>query len=282
MCLWFELALIDQLHVYCLFVGQDMFGMPHLFVFRAVCSLLAFFDTLSHMRFRVVRSGHVLHSLKDPTPKRVAQVTHAVCAMFFFFGTLLALCGYLIFFDSVQANILDNFARSDLVTQICRIALVFNVLIGVPYSTFMPRVALQAYVQLYKPNWINKSPNNKCTRTIVHATLTTLVLAGALTIALLVTNLGNVYSFVGGLSALGISLILPPLCFLKLEPDAPRSKRAVCIIVIVCISLSFDPLSFSRIQSDGRSVCVRWLQLCGLVGSIGCTASLVASWSSSS
>ncbi len=79
--------------------------------------------------------GHVIHSLKNPTPERVAKVTHTVCGLFLVVGSLLGVCGYLSFFSDVDANILDNFNHHSVVNQVCRALLVVNVMAGVPYST---------------------------------------------------------------------------------------------------------------------------------------------------
>jgi amino acid permease len=137
------------------------------------------------------------------------------------------------------------------VNQICRVALVFNVLAGVAYSVFMPRVALLALVQLHAPDLVVKNARNKAKRTALHALLTTTVLATGVLIGVFVDNLGAIYSFVGGVSAIAISLVLPAMCFLKLEPTASKAKRLFCYAVM----------------------------LFGLFGSVGCIASLIASLS---
>jgi hypothetical protein len=83
--------------------------------------------------------GHVMHSLDNPTPKRVATVVWTVMFVFLALGTSVGICGYLMFFQNVQSNILDNFGKDDPFGTFCRVLIITASSIGSPYAIFMVR-----------------------------------------------------------------------------------------------------------------------------------------------
>lgn len=180
---------------------------------------------------------HVFHSLHDPTRRRVAIVAHSIMASMMLLGAAFGICGYLLFYSSVSDDVLSNFGETDNVTQVARLLVAFNIAVSIPYTNFIPRVAIIAVVQMYFPQWaikdLDKPEANRLKRNVVHALVTTLLLGCGLAVAEFITNLGVAFEFVGGISAVCISLIIPPLCFLKLEPEANKFKRAFCYLVLV-------------------------------------------------
>ncbi len=175
---------------------------------------------------------HVFHSLHHPTRKRVAVVAHSIMGGMFVIATVMGICGYLLFFESVSDNILNDFGH-DAATQVARALLVMNIIVSVPYTNYIPRVAIMAVVQLYFPDLVVKRPGNKDKRDIFHACVTALLLGTGLLIAENVTNLGLVFELVGGFSAICISLIIPALCHLKLEKEDSRAMRSWCYMLVV-------------------------------------------------
>jgi amino acid permease len=67
-------------------------------------------------------------------------------------------------------------------------------------------------VQLRWPELVIKGLGPRRERHLLHIVVTTLILAATLLVIELVTDLGAVFSFVGGVAAISISLILPRTC----------------------------------------------------------------------
>jgi len=193
--------------------------------------------------------GHVIHSLENPTPRRTSIVIWSVCFGYFVLSTLVGICGYLFFFQDVKDNILDNYENHTPFNTTCRFLLVIAITISAPYCAFMPRVSILALVQLRWPALVLKNRGPRRNRQILHICLTVALLGGNLLVAELVTDLGAVFVFVGALSAISISLVLPPLCYMMLEHTSRRMKIA-CISVLVL----------------------------GIGGAIGAVATLIAGW----
>ncbi len=100
--------------------------------------------------------GHVMHSLDNPTPKRVATVVLSVQGSFFILGTLTGLCGYFLFIANVPDNVIDGFAKNSGFGTLCRVLIICAIAVGAPYSIFMPRVACLALIQLKYPQLVLK------------------------------------------------------------------------------------------------------------------------------
>jgi len=199
--------------------------------FLPVLGGISFIYTCQDMFF------HVFHSLHDPTRKRVAIVAHSIMLSTMAILASFGICGYFLFYQNVDDDILSNFGAKDQMIQVARLMVAFNIVVSVPYCNFIPRVAVLAVVQMYFPQWAVKDVDNpqanRFKRNVVHFIVTTVLLGSGLVVALFVTNLGVAFEFVGGISAVCISLIIPPLCFLKLETDASRIKRASCYVVLL-------------------------------------------------
>ncbi len=117
----------------------------------------------------------------------------------------------------------------------------------------MPRVSIMSLVQIKYPELVIKGAGPRDARHRLHIIVTILILVATLIVIELVTNLGAVFAFIGGVAAIGISLILPACCYLKLEwSRAPIWKRVGCVVCIIA----------------------------GTVGAIGCLSSLFAQGSS--
>jgi len=196
--------------------------------------------------------GHVMHSLENPTPKRVRHVIFATMGVFFVLGTSVGVCGYLMFFQNVDDNVVDNFSNTSGFGTACRLMIILAITISAPYSVFMPRVAIMALIQLKWPALVIKGQAPRLHRNILHATLTIVLLGLALMVVELVTNLGAMFGLIGALSAVSISLILPPVCYLRLEK--PGLSMRLQLYAIICT---------------------------GIVGAVGCIVQLAQNWSSS-
>ena len=186
---------------------------PPDFVFQV--PLLSAISGISYLYCCHDMAFHVLYTLKNPTRARwtvVACSSQLSLAMIFL---LLGLLGA--FYVGNTQNVLDNFSNSVLVL-ITRFLAALSLWLCIPYSVYMPRIVIFTVLTRAAPAMVVKSASNKTARTLMHALVTTVILAACLCVALLVDSLGVFVEFVG-LSGLCISLILPPACFLRLSPE---------------------------------------------------------------
>ncbi len=172
---------------------------------------------------------HAIHSLENPTPRRVTTIILGSQFTFLILGTMTGITGYLTWFRDVNDNILASYPVTDQFNNALKICVILAILFFSPYNLFMPRVALIAVVQIWKPDWIHpvKHPVthltiNKRKRLWFHVSATTILVAMNLGVALAVDNLGAIFGFVGALSGISISLILPRTCVIGIAPNLPR------------------------------------------------------------
>jgi sodium-coupled neutral amino acid transporter 11 len=78
--------------------------------------------------------------------RRVLFVTLLITTALFF---MCGYAGYLMFFPNVNANILENFHPGSITANIARILVSLNIVISVPYSVFMPRLAITSVLALF-------------------------------------------------------------------------------------------------------------------------------------
>jgi len=186
--------------------SEDPYAIVHSSVFSALGGL-AYIYVCHDLSFNVIGS------LENPTPRRYRRVVLATMI-----GTVLScgtigVSGYLLFYDKVQfdnGNILENFPRTDTIATIGRALLAFDVTLTIPFTCFMPRISIIAALSALSPK-TKKFANS----TVGFCIVTVFVLASAVTIAILVDNLGDVFELVGGVSACALAFLFPPLLVMK-------------------------------------------------------------------
>eukprot|EP01098_Paradermamoeba_levis_P001591 TRINITY_DN11867_c0_g1_i1.p1 TRINITY_DN11867_c0_g1~~TRINITY_DN11867_c0_g1_i1.p1 ORF type:complete len:455 (-),score=65.08 TRINITY_DN11867_c0_g1_i1:47-1411(-) len=153
--------------------------------------------------------------------------------------TILAYSGFFLFYTDCKANVLDNFDLHDVLANICRILLSINIMLSVPYSVFIPRVALYSLISLFL--------GKKIKHVFFHVLMTALIVGTGCVIAEFVTDLGTLFELVGAISAVGIAFIIPPIIFLKLEPGQWSSPKKIANILVLIFGISVMTLSTSSI-----------------------------------
>jgi len=155
-------------------------------------------------------SFNIIGSLKDSslgTYRKVVGVTMAgtvgACA-------LMGISGYLLFFQNVQANILDSFPTKDTVATVGRIFSAVGVTLCIPFTGFMPRISI-----LMALSALGKKPRKFADSKLGYSIVTLFVMGLAVTIAIVVNNLGKTFELVGGVSACSIAFIFPPILVMK-------------------------------------------------------------------
>jgi amino acid permease len=221
---------------------------------------------------------HVFHSLENPTPRRVAIVSSTVMFSMALLFTSVGLSGYFMFFDDVDDNILDNFSYKDVVTNVSRMLIVSNIVLSIPYNNFIPRVVISSMIQIKWPDYVVKREGNRFKRNVVHVLVTTALLLAGLLVAISVTNLGLVFAFVGGVSAIGISLILPPLCYIKFDRDARRGEGYSPLLEPALDKMHSEPehAEFREPPSRFTVAMCYFVLLVGLVATFAVTVAVVS------
>jgi amino acid permease len=165
---------------------------------------------------------HVSHSLENPTSSRVNAVALFSNVSMMIAATLIGVSGYCLFYDGVADNILDNFPDHDVAVNVARLMVVVTVAVGVPYSLYLPRAALNSVIQLFHPDLVNttlKAGAAGFKRRLLHVCITVLELVVAILIAMYITDLGPAYELVG-VCGMFLSFVLPALCAWKLGGSA--------------------------------------------------------------
>ena len=154
------------------------------------------------------------------------------------FGGAFSIAGYLLFFQNTSGNILDNFDVDDVMAIILRIFLCFNICVSIPFGSFMPRVVILSLFKSIVPHLIIKSPDNYWPRNFLHFIATSIVIISSTLTAIAVTDLGVLYSVIGGMSSCTISLIITPVVYLKLFGQ-DKITNIKCFFLIIAGTVGF-------------------------------------------
>lgn len=204
--------------------GKDAYALVNWSVFEALGGL-AYIYVCHDLNFNII------DSLENPTRARYRVVagvsmmgTIATC-------TLIGVSGYLLFFEQVQANILQSFPEKDLIATIGRCVLALDATLTIPFTCFMPRISILAVLSALGPR-----SKKFATSGLGFNIVTVFVLGTAVAIAIVVDNLGDVFELVGGVSACLLAFLLPPLLVLK-KPGLgalPPFRQIMTVVTLIC------------------------------------------------
>jgi amino acid permease len=178
-----------------------------------------------------------MHALHHSTSKRWGIVAWSV--PFALMGVCIALGMLGALYVSGGDNLLDEFSSDHIIT-VARYCVCLAIFCGVPYNTYMPRVVLLNLLKGVCPNWIVKDtsiPGNRFRRNVVHISLTVSLLLSALIVAEFITNLGLLFAVIGAISGVGIGLVLPPLCYLRLSDVHWTHRDNILVVIVLAIGI---------------------------------------------
>ncbi|KAL9643393.1 hypothetical protein ABK040_010010 [Willaertia magna] len=160
-------------------------------------------------------SFEVIGSLRNNTRKRYYTVVIIVITLAVVTLSFLGLCSYFLFYDNnlKDANILNLLPKSYNLAIVGRIFLVICIALSIPYTCFMPRLAMTSILKIITPKLFKTKLNRK----LIHYTLTLIVVLLAFVVSILVDNLGIVLELSGSISGTIMAYIIPSILFLKLE-----------------------------------------------------------------
>jgi len=172
--------------------------------------------------------------LENSTRQRWNKVIIGTLILALIAFIVMGYSGYFLFYNQVNANILNNYPSGDILANICRLLLCVNVAISVPYSCFMPRLSIFAVLTLFFGHLHH---------TFMHVCLTIFILVLGVILAILLNDLGVFLEIVGAVSAIGLAFILPPLLFLKLEKGNMLSPKKIVNLIILILGIVTSILS---------------------------------------
>eukprot|EP01129_Flabellula_baltica_P001914 TRINITY_DN1180_c0_g1_i4.p1 TRINITY_DN1180_c0_g1~~TRINITY_DN1180_c0_g1_i4.p1 ORF type:complete len:581 (+),score=113.70 TRINITY_DN1180_c0_g1_i4:743-2485(+) len=177
---------------------------------------------------------HVVHTLEKPTTARygiVASVSMLLTGGLF---AAISFCTKMAFeYNDIHANLLENYVSNDTTTfwivNLCRMAMILNIAISVPYCVYMPRVATLSLIQLKAPYWVLRFPDNTKKRNVTHVIVTLSILGLAIGLAISGIELDAVFGLSGGLAGISIAIIIPMLSWLKIrEKNGEEGEIKFC------------------------------------------------------
>jgi len=176
-------------------------------------------------------SFSVAKSMQVPTKRAWSTAVHSCIGISVILAIMIGLFSFSEFGKDTQAFVLDNYPIRYLPANIARLMIVCMIAVSIPYSVFMPRMALEGIVFAF----VHKEKLTKTQNTILHVVLTLTISIGALILGELVTDLGAVLEFLGGVAAAGIAFIMPPLILLALNSGRfwhPKEKLKYSLALV--------------------------------------------------
>lgn len=169
-----------------------------------------FFPAIGIMAFAFVchhSSFIVFNSLSNNTAARWERVTRLSVGASLGACILLGTTGYLTFRELTKGNLLNNYALDDHVVNVTRLLFSLTMVLTYPMESFVARHTMHAVMFFGKGAMTEKR----------HYSLSLLLWASSVLIAMVVEDLGIVLELTGGVSATYIGFILPGALSLKLS-----------------------------------------------------------------
>lgn len=215
------------------------------------------FQGISVISFALVchhNTSFIFHSLKDPSLKRFAKVTHASCFVSFIAIGLIGIGGYAIFQNKTKGNILNNFPSDDPIVNIARFCFGLNMLTTFPLEIFVLRDVLKDLI------YINHTRSPEFSN-LKHLLFTAVLVFSTMGIALTTCNLGALLELIGATTASLMAYILPPLCNLQMTWNSKSFKQKIpyvgCIIFgFLVMFISSSQTIFKALHETNEPHCV--------------------------
>ncbi|CAK6449941.1 unnamed protein product [Pipistrellus nathusii] len=199
------------------------------------------FYTVPIMAFAFVCHPEVLPiytELCRPSKRRMQAVANVSIGAMFCMYALTATFGYLTFYSSVEAEMLQMYSQKDLLILCVRLAVLLAVTLTVPVVLFPIRRALQ---QLLFPS--------KAFSWLRHVAIAVILLVLVNVLVIYVPTIRDIFGVIGSTSAPSLIFILPSVFYLRIVPSEvePLSSwpkiQALCFgvlgVLFMVISLGF-------------------------------------------
>ncbi|KAE8540974.1 hypothetical protein D1P53_002327 [Cryptococcus gattii VGV] len=167
--------------------------------------------------------GVISFAINIPTLDRFNMVTHISTGISLIACLLVAVCGYVVFTNKTEGNILNNFSSEDWLINIARFCFGANMSTTIPLEVFVCREVIEE--TFYKSKPFSK---------LRHVIITSAVVFTTMGLALTTCDLGVVLELAGGLSASALAFILPASAyFVMLSGPWFSNRRLPALLVAV-------------------------------------------------
>ena len=150
----------------------------------------------------------VFNTLRDNTEERWAKTVHLTLGTASSVMVALALFAFLTFRGVMSGSFLTNYSYADSLSNFMRCLFALAQTLTYPIELFVARHAIHAIV-FPAQRWTDKQ----------HYLITLLLWGSSVAIALNVTDLGAVLELTGGVAAVSIGFVLPPILHFKMTPE---------------------------------------------------------------
>jgi len=152
----------------------------------------------------------VFNTLRDNTEERWASTVHYTLGTAASVMVLLSIFAFLTFRGVMSGSFLTNYSYVDGLSNFMRCLFALAQTLTYPIELFVARHSIHAIV-FPSQRWTDKQ----------HYLITILLWGSSVAIALNVADLGAVLELTGGIAAVSIGFILPPLLHFKMTPEIP-------------------------------------------------------------
>ncbi|KAH3899611.1 related to Vacuolar amino acid transporter 2 [Saccharomycodes ludwigii] len=221
--------------------------------------LPSFFQGVSVISFALVchhNTSFIYFSIRNPSLKRFNRMTHISCFVSMIALFIMGFSGFGIFKDKTKGNILNNFPSNDNYINVARFCFGFNMLTTFPLEVFVLRDVIRdlLYFNVHSDTPVELS-------SMLHFTVTTIIVLITMGISLTTCNLGALLELVGATTASLMAYILPPYCNLKLIGNNKtlweKKRHYFCIFFgFAVLIISTTQTIISAIKSSEEKHCI--------------------------
>jgi sodium-coupled neutral amino acid transporter 11 len=150
----------------------------------------------------------VFNTLRDNTEERWARTVHLTLGTASSVMVLLSIFAFLTFRGVMSGSFLTNYSYVDGLSNFMRCLFALAQTLTYPIELFVARHAIHA-IMFPAQRWTDQQ----------HYVITGLLWGSSVAIALNVTDLGAVLELTGGVAAVSIGFVLPPILHFKMTPE---------------------------------------------------------------
>ncbi|XP_056116817.1 sodium-coupled neutral amino acid transporter 3-like [Rhinichthys klamathensis goyatoka] len=198
--------------------------------------------TIPIMAFAFVCHPEVLPiytELKNPSKKRMQNISNISILAMFVMYLLTAIFGYLTFYAKVNSELLEMYSKTDTLMLCVRLAVLMAVTLTVPVVLFPIRRAVLQLLFPEKPfSWVR------------HISIAVCLLFAVNLLVIFVPNIRDIFGFIGATSAPSLIFILPGIfyiCIVPKEQEPLKSRPKIQAMVFVTLGFIFMIMSITFI-----------------------------------
>jgi len=140
---------------------------------------------------------------------------------------VIAIPGYLTFFNLTTDNILNNYPNDDVLMTLCRVLFGCTMMLSFPLEHFVARTVTLELLRCGKP------ADQECGRRVKYIVTTLVLVFSSAVIAMFTRDLGAVLTLTGGVCASSLAYILPAVMYLRLVKKRDRFHFILSIVLLV-------------------------------------------------